>query len=501
MINYKKTSSVLFILRITKMLLSLVTVMIIARYFGVSIDRDIWILVSTFLTTISSSIWGPLNETFRAKFIFIRESESEFDAINQTSSLLSFVILITIIVGIVVSLFSRDIALFMMKNFENENQNKFVTLLLLMLPTLLISQISALGTSILNAYNIFYIPEFASIISVVINIPIIILFTPIIGIYSLALSQYISIIVLLVIIINYINKNNLNLKINLLNIKFKYIKAFIWFSLPFFFPYFFGQLNLLAEKWLAGLLQQGTISIIDYARQFSGITQSVLGSVLTTVMVPVLAKSFSNDSKKYFDSALNEFLVISFAIMSIFLPILFGASIPLSDVFFNRGSISPESLKIISHMMQLYAISLIGIVLYMVIGYALLSSKKGKKYAQWGVVNQFVILTINLIFINKVGVYIFPISLGISHLFTAMILSMYLNIDKRGLFYYRIVKYTIVVMFIAILLFYFNKNIHFSSSILQLLISSIFIFCFIPLISFGLGIDMNRIFRRFTKHE
>lgn len=475
------------------MLLSLITVMIIAKYFGVSADRDIWILVTTFLTTFSSAIWGPLNETFRAKFIFIRESESEIEAINQTSSLISFVILITLFIGIAISFFSNDIALFMIKNFENDNHSKFVMLLLLLIPTLLISQLSAIGISILNAYNIFYIPEFTSIISVLLNIPIIILFTPYIGIYSLALSQYLSLIVLFIFIAIYIKKLNLNFKIDVFHIKLNYVKGFIIFSLPFFFPYFFGQLNILTEKWLAGLLQQGTISSIDYARQFSGITQSVLGSVLTTVMVPILAKAFSNNNKQSFDSVLNEFLIICFAILSIILPILFGASTSLCDVFFNRGAISQESLNTISNMMQLFAISLIGIVLYMVFGYALLSSNKGKKYAQWGVVNQLVIFVINILFIKKIGVYVFPISFGISHFITAVILSFYLNIDNRVIFYFKTLKYTLMVVSISMLLYYFNKNIQFSSSLLQLLVSIFFVTCFIPLILIGFGIDLKKI--------
>ena len=73
--SIKKLTSYLFILRIIRMLFSVITVTFTAKYFGVSIEKDNWVLVLTFTTTIVSALWGPINEIFRTKFIYIKETE------------------------------------------------------------------------------------------------------------------------------------------------------------------------------------------------------------------------------------------------------------------------------------------------------------------------------------------------------------------------------------------------------------------------------------------
>lgn len=54
--NIKKITSILFILRILRMSMSVVTLIFSAKYFGVSIERDVWILATTFLVTICSAV-------------------------------------------------------------------------------------------------------------------------------------------------------------------------------------------------------------------------------------------------------------------------------------------------------------------------------------------------------------------------------------------------------------------------------------------------------------
>ena len=68
-------------------------------------ERDVWLLVLAFITTINLAVWGPINETFRTKFIFLREKEGEVEALRRTASLLSFIVLGTILVSLVILLF------------------------------------------------------------------------------------------------------------------------------------------------------------------------------------------------------------------------------------------------------------------------------------------------------------------------------------------------------------------------------------------------------------
>ena len=70
MVDVTKTTFLLFLFRAVGLLVSIMSVTVTAKFFGVSIEKDCWILALALTTTIVQAVWGPLNEIFRAKFIF-----------------------------------------------------------------------------------------------------------------------------------------------------------------------------------------------------------------------------------------------------------------------------------------------------------------------------------------------------------------------------------------------------------------------------------------------
>ena len=494
--NIKKVTTYLFTLRVLRTFLSVVTLIFSAKYFGVSIERDIWILASTLLVTVNAAIWGPINETFRTKFIFIQEKEGQNIAIRKTSSLLGFMIIVTLILSILIVLLSSWIATFVTSALPGQGKSLFVIILFMLLPSLLINQITSLGISILNAYNVYYIPEVVGFFTGIINLAAIILLAPTLGIYSLILAQYLGIILLLLIILYYLKKKEIPIWKTCFNINYKYVKGFLIFALPFFFPYLVGQCNTFVEKWLAGLFGPGMVSALDYSRQFTTVLQIVLSSVLTTVMVPMMAKAFSKKEFEELASILKENIQISFAIMCLVIPILFGAAKPLCTFFFLRGDVSVEAVDQITTLTRLYSASFVGIMLYLLTGLTLLSCNLGKKYAFWGVLTQLIILVINSSLYKVIGIDIFPISLGITHLFTASIMLYVLKSIMPKVIFINIAKYTILLIVLCLSFLLFNNSLKAMNPVYQLLINGFAIFLLVPLIAKGMGINIRS---RFTK--
>lgn len=189
------------------MSLSMVSLILSAKFFGVSMERDMWVLVTAFIMTLGSALWGPVNETFRAKFIFISESDGKDKALSSAFSLVVFIILITLLLSFIIGIFHDSLGhLLSVSGKSSEGLQLFSLLLIVMLPTLLITQLTSIGISILNAYDIYYLPEIAGGISSIFNILIIILLAPRIGIFSLAISQYMAMGLLLVGVLYYLHK-------------------------------------------------------------------------------------------------------------------------------------------------------------------------------------------------------------------------------------------------------------------------------------------------------
>ncbi len=398
------------------MLVSLVTVSLTAKYFGVSVEKDAWLLVIALISSITLLVWGPINETFRAKFIFLKEHDGENIALRSASSLLCGIIIITILLITVLAVCAPLIANFSAHDLGKSGIEWFLSIFLFLLPSLLIDELNNISTSILNAYNVFYIPEIVGSITSAIYIVVLLWLAPIIGIYSIVVGQYIATITLLVVLFVYLRRQHIFHIRWFLKPSFQLVKPFVYYALPFFFPYAIGQINYFTERWLATLLGVGNLSILDYSRRFTVILQTVVGSVLTTLMVPLLAKSHMSGKTSDFNMIVKQNVTVIYGIMLLAIPFLFGAAYPICDFLYHRGDITVRDIQNITQICQFYALAFLGVIIYIIFGNILLASEKGKIYAFWGVIAQIVVIATNFGFVSYLGLVIFPFSLGLVHL-------------------------------------------------------------------------------------
>lgn len=497
--SLKKTTLYLFILRLVRMVITVVTVTFSAKYFGVSMEKDMWVLTLTLITTITSAVWGPLNEVFRTKFVFIREQEGADKAVRKTASLVGFIFWVTIVMGILLFFFASPLADVMTKNMQAGAAALFVSLLILQIPSLLFNELTNIGISILNAYDVYYIPEIVGFAGGLVNLAAIIVFAPSWGIYSLLIGTYFGIFVLFGVVAYFLYKKDLKVWQHLLSVRWSEVKVFLLFALPFFFPYFVGQFNALFEKYLAGMLGSGNISSVEYARQFISVLQSVQSSVLTTVMVPVLAKQFINKQRTDFNKTILDNLMICMFIYSAAAFFMIGSATPLCDFFFNRGKVSPEALKMIITLTKLYGMAFFGVLMYLIMGMSLLASDKGKFYATAGVATQIFVLALNFLGSRFMGVYIFPISLGVVHLLAGILMfCKNQEIEHRRILVYM-ARSLASMAIIVFAIFAFNSTFDYDVAIIRLIMDGAILVVLVPILGLLLGFDIKDIFRKLIK--
>lgn len=453
--NLKNTSLYLLVFRFIKITLSIFILTLSAKYFGVSVNMDIWIIVTSVISTINLSLWGPVNETFRAKFVFLKEQEGENSALLKTRSLLLFIIFVTLVCSLLLAFFSKSLIPLLASSLVGNQKEVFVSVMLFMIPSFIINEVTSIGISVLNAYNVFYMPEVMGIVSSVLNLFCIILLAPHIGIKSLIIAQYFSSFILVFFILYYFKKSKIKIFIYGFKFKYEHIKPFIYFSLPFFFPYIIAQFNIILEKNLSNSLGIGIVSIVNYASQFKGIVQSVFSSVLVTIMVPSLAYSFANNKHDDFKSVLNENIQIVFICLSLIVPFLFAAAPPIADIFYNKGGLDSISIAKIVSLIRFYSFSIISVMLYLIFGLVLLSQQLGKVYAFQGVIAQLITIFINLLFYKSIGPIIFPLSLLISHFIVSIFMFHSIKVENKKNIGIEICKYIILILILSCTLFYF----------------------------------------------
>jgi putative peptidoglycan lipid II flippase len=434
-------------LRMIRLVVSLATIALSAKYFGASVERDLWILALASVNFVQSALWGPINETFRAKFIFLREEEGEMTALKRARSLFLFTNLVTIIGFGIFMIFHYPTSQLVAPGNSGKELAQLDFMLQILGPSLLLTQITFLLSSILNAYGTFYIPEITGFISSLFNILFFIILVPHIGIYSLAVSYYLGLIMLLGMLVYQIHRQQIPFFRKPFTLTLSDVKPYLIFALPFFIPYFFSQLNGVSEKSIATLIGVGSISIVDYARKFIDIPMGVLYSVLNTIMIPVLSQQFTKNDIPGFRKEFKSTFQLGLMFMGVFVSILLIGSGNIIDFAYNLGKMNTDSLDTISSLSVYYGFSALTIFCFSILGFSLISLQQNKIYALCSTIAHVIIIAINMTMYKKFGVYIFPVSLIIAYTLNSLILLIKLQ-KIVGSVWISLMRY---ILFIAII--------------------------------------------------
>lgn len=487
--NIKKRTFLIYGIRFFRMLVTLLTLSLVAKYFGVSIERDAWVIILTFFSVLGLAIWGPLNEIFRTNYYILKEQQGEVFAYARSNSLFVLVVLVSCFVGSILFIFSHQLAYFLDATASKEKGDLLAILIQYMIPILLINQLIALGISILNANDEYYIPELMSVVASLISLILILVMTPYWGIYSLVASQYVSILLVLSTVFYLLSSKGIR-PLLFGRLKWQDVRFFLWVAAPFYLPYVGGQLNQLTESWLASSLGRGSLSTLDYARQLLLALIAVLSGVLTTVMVPGLAKSYAQNDSSSFTKVFKESLSVSFFVLSLAVPLLVGAAPLLGNLLYTNNKISAADTLLIIDLIRYYGVAFVGITVYLFFGLGLLASQKEKKYALIGLLAQVIVFLINVLLVDDWGLYIFPVSMGVGHLGVGLIMSYYLSVDNKLLIFQNMVKYFLVIACITVVVYIFSQMTDSFTLLNQLILNGVLLIFLSTLLSRFLDFDI-----------
>jgi putative peptidoglycan lipid II flippase len=429
----RKKAALIFLIKIVRLAFAVINLSLSAKYFGVSLERDVWILALNCIVIFDIAIWGPINETFRAKFLFLKEEEGGQSALKKTQSLFLFTNVVTILLVAVLVIFPQGIAGLIAPDFQGSKLIGLILMIRLVAPSFLLNQVTQLLISILNAYDSFVIPELTGLVTQILTLALVILLAPSIGIFTLAIAYYVGLLLLLIFLIIQLKRFKIQLFKNFDFFVWNDFKPFIIFALPFFFPYAISQLNLIIEKSIASSFHIGSVSILDYSRKFSDIPLDVLRSVFMTLLIPILSSSFAKKERETFAAEFQKMYQFGFIVIVIIIGMLNSCPEAFVNILYQKGHISKESLSEIVQLTRLYSWTTLSIFLYLMFGSALLSSEKGKVYGVYGSIAQVLMIILNLGFSGMFNIYIFPYSLFTSHLIAACAMACYFPFKHNGI--------------------------------------------------------------------
>ncbi|MEZ7497299.1 lipid II flippase MurJ [Flavobacterium sp. Arc3] len=456
----RRISLGLGVIKFLKAMFSLFVVILSAKFFGTSEERDAWILGGAVISVLIQVVFGPINETFRTKYVHLREEYSKEEVSNSTDSLITLIIVIGVFISLFVFFFPNILANIFAPGFTEAQRAVLVLMIKVLVPSLLIIEVTDIWNSMLNAYNSFYIPDIFSFFSIIINILFLLFLAPLIGIYSLVISAYVSSLLLIVIVYRELYLKY-NYRFKIVKPKWQSIKPFVLFAIPFYVNYVFSQTDIVIEKALTSKMIQGSVSVLDYAKKFSDLPVNMLISVVTTVLTPILALAFMKSTLlNMVDETQRYFRMIS--LMIIPLTALFIV-VPneIVTLVLVRGAFKVENVEPISSVLRWYGLGIFVTAVYIVYSQILIAQKKVHLFSYIVIGTYIFKIIFNISLFRNLGLLTFPISWVLTQFIISSLILYFGIIEFRSRIVSEVAKiYLILLLTIVVNLMVYHL-IHF----------------------------------------
>jgi len=428
----RRISMGLAALKFIRAALTIYSVILSAKYFGASLDRDNWVLAGSVITILTQMMFGPINEIFRTKFIHIKADEGENKALAATSSLIYGVIIFALLVIVLFEMFPQVLSSLFAPGFKGAEREALALMIRWMMPLLLLNEVTLLWIAVLNAYHSYFIPDIYSLVSLVINVACILILVPYIGIYSLIVANYIGTSILLVILVSAVMKANRGI-LCWTRPSWILISPFIMTSFPFYLSYIAGNVQMTLERMLSTFLGVGNVSVLDYSRKFIDMPVSVIVGVITTVLAPALAEFFVGSRFEELHREVIKFMRMLIMGMIPFIVLLAVCSRELVELLLVRGSFKREFLEVTAQSLSIFSFGAVGYIIYAVGAQSMIAQNRAAIYAVVGTLAMMLSIAMNLSLFNVIGLTVFPLSWGLPLFLSGLYMVFYQTAQKADL--------------------------------------------------------------------
>jgi len=319
--------------------------LIIAYYFGVSIERDAYFAAIVVPTYITSIITGSIGFVFLPKVIELRNNNNQEyrKVVNIVLVNTAIVLLVFIFLGI---FFSENILRITAPGLNSETMEYTKNIYKILLLSSFFNVFTSLISSLYQINNKFIRPAIAPLLTTLFSIMFVLILNSKIGIMSLAVGFLVgsSISFLIVLPILFAKEFRFNFYIDIFNVHFVSI---LKVSYPLILGGILFRSAPLLERMIASTLPSGSISILGYSSQFIATLGTITTSGIIVSFFPSMSDAWTKDLKlfnKYINKGLRSVLLLTIPISFTF--VLFGETI--IKILLQRGEFTHEDTLAVS---------------------------------------------------------------------------------------------------------------------------------------------------------
>lgn len=409
-----------------KLVVGLATMFVYARIFGISATYDAWIWSLGIVNAASLILFGPVTETIRASYSSIDHQEGPEAANDYLATVAAMMIGTAVVVAVVAALILPWAASWILDPASEEGRASAFFLYVLA-PSLALSQLVTVLTAHLNCHGRIYPPEIAGIAGGAAGVLLVVLFPGLPATWLLPLSYYMGLLMPLVVGVSFWSALFRSLG-HLSMAEFRrHGREALLFSMPLLLPYALGQASGLVERQFALTAGTGVLAILSYAMFARNTVQAVFTAALAALAVPELARTWDQTDTTAFRQAMRRWVHQCLLLGALGLLVLSAMSGVIPLILFG-AKIDAQAQHLLTDLLQLYAVAIFGVILYLLSGSGLLAARRGKTYALASAGASVGSVALLFALFPLIGIRAVPIALAISHAFAAWL--MFHSIDR-----------------------------------------------------------------------
>lgn len=445
--------------RFVKMFLGLVVLYLSVKYFGTSFERDTWVLSIALYGVIVCFLYNPINETFRTKYIFLKEENGEEHAMKSVNSLMNFFNITYLIIALLLFVAVGPITGVMAPGFDMPQREALSLMIFSLIPYFIFQQQGNILVALLNTYDSYFYPELVSLLASLINILSIIFLSDKIGIYALVVATTLNGLILVSVLSHMLRKRVASFRLfSLENLKLS--KSFVIFSLPMYLSAFFVQMYLFVEKSMCTHFGEGAVSVYDYARQITNLPHIVFSSIVPIVMTPLLSKSFIAGNEDNFSDEMRRFMRLLLYFTLFIVVLFFVNGTQISYLLFS------EQNDNFIHILSYLGLAVFCLVFSMISGQSLIARGCVTSYVVAMIVGNVVSIGLCFIFSRRVPLEYLSMFYLIGQMIASVILLFRVQLIRKNMLL-KDLFFILVTALLSFVVVYFAQKLFVGTPLLS----------------------------------
>lgn len=382
---------------------------IVASIFGAGGEMDVYLAVNALPVYVISMLSDALRFTFIPVFAEYRQK-----SIDETWTIVSSIVNVCIVVtGILCGIgliFAAPIMRTLTPGFSAGQIDQATGLLRWLLPTIVLSVVSELISSVYYSNQKFFLPSLNRIIAPVLTIIYVLAFSDSLSVQSLVLATLTSASCqLLILLWDFAGRKEFRYSFKF-HLSHDGVKKIARLMIPLIAGMILYRFVPLFDNWLGSGLPMGSISHIGYAKRLLLVISAIITTGVTASVFPAMAKCAAEkdyvELKRTMSKAIRVLMFLAVPFM-----ILIGIfSRDVVGLLFERGSFGPSDTEATGLALSIYLLSLPLAALGTIVGQGYYVLQDTRTAAFIGVVEAIVYALAATVMVSSVGYLAMPIA-------------------------------------------------------------------------------------------